>query len=307
MKNILLIALFSFLTCKVSACLNGYHINAEGAIFSTHDDDHIGPFMTSFNQPNLEELLSHYNLKKIDQYSYKQKSDLSILLIKMGKFEEALQILEKLAKVYPEEYKIIANLGTVYELLGQNEKALKYIKEGLRLNPKSHSESEWIHVKILEAKIKLQSDQKWLSNHSILGINPQSYEGLTESDMLHKGYPRHKEANDALKMIRETDYQLHTRIPFTPVPDLITEKLLTEIAELSSIVYSVEYAYVFYQIAYYYSGEKNDFLSKKTEEMKNLFKKYRFHENRQNLHKIYSKNIMLIIKNRNYLICKKSS
>ena len=49
-------------------------------------------------------------------------------------------------KKYPNEYVVIANLGTTYELMGNNEKALEYIKKGMKLNPRSHNGSEWIHV-----------------------------------------------------------------------------------------------------------------------------------------------------------------
>ncbi len=45
------------------------------------------------------------------------------------------------------------NLGTVYELLGENENALLWIKKAVAIDPASHGNSEWIHVRILEAKI----------------------------------------------------------------------------------------------------------------------------------------------------------
>jgi hypothetical protein len=53
---------------------------------------------------------------------------------------------------------VAANLGTALELLGNKEEALHWIREGIRRNPQSHEGTEWLHAKILEAKIAAQKD-----------------------------------------------------------------------------------------------------------------------------------------------------
>ncbi len=61
---------------------------------------------------------------------------------------------------HPNDYSIIANLGTAYELTGNDEKALELIRKAVAINPNSHYNSEWIHVRILEEKVgKKQYDK----------------------------------------------------------------------------------------------------------------------------------------------------
>jgi tetratricopeptide (TPR) repeat protein len=77
-----------------------------------------------------------------------------LIWVLQGKYEEAIQLYHRIEKISPNRYATAANLGTAYELVGQNEKALKYIQKAVRLNPDSHNHSEWIHVNILKVKIK---------------------------------------------------------------------------------------------------------------------------------------------------------
>lgn len=53
--------------------------------------------------------------------------------MKLGKADVALEILKELNYHYPNEYKIVANLGTAYELNAELDSALKYIKKGIKL------------------------------------------------------------------------------------------------------------------------------------------------------------------------------
>ena len=82
--------------------------------------------------------------------------------------KEAIELLEELEKKSPGQYAVAANLGTAYELNGDNRKALEWIKKGVERNPESHFGTEWLHVKILEAKIAIEQNPEWLSNHSVL-------------------------------------------------------------------------------------------------------------------------------------------
>jgi tetratricopeptide (TPR) repeat protein len=79
-------------------------------------------------------------------------NELAVVLIHFGRAREAVVLLEVLEKRYPDSYEVATNLGTAYELLGDNERALRWIREGVLRNPDSHEGSEWIHIRILEAK-----------------------------------------------------------------------------------------------------------------------------------------------------------
>lgn len=122
-----------------------------------------------FDTDKLEKRISSLNQKvEKGEATFKTWSDLALNLMKLGEVDSALSILEPLALEHPEEYNILANLGTCYELSGRLDSALKYISLGLEKNPNSHRGSEWIHVKILEAKIKEQQYPGWINTNEIV-------------------------------------------------------------------------------------------------------------------------------------------
>src|SRR6185437_11772073 len=90
--------------------------------------------------------------------NFNDRSDYSIALMYLGRSKEAVELLQALENERPGEYFIAANLGTAYELTGNNEEAARWIAEGIRRNPESHEGTEWLHLKILEAKIAQEKD-----------------------------------------------------------------------------------------------------------------------------------------------------
>jgi tetratricopeptide (TPR) repeat protein len=98
-------------------------------------------------------------------------NDLAVARILFGRVDEAIVLLNDLERQYPGRAATAANLGTAFELSGKNQAALEWIREGIRRDPKEHSGSEWVHVRILEAKLALETDPRWLDNHSILGLS----------------------------------------------------------------------------------------------------------------------------------------
>jgi tetratricopeptide (TPR) repeat protein len=74
-------------------------------------------------------------------------------MIYHGQFKEALAQLHALESSAPGQYDTAGNIGTAYELLGDNENALVWINEEIKRNPEAHNYSEWLHAHILRAKI----------------------------------------------------------------------------------------------------------------------------------------------------------
>lgn len=101
-----------------------------------------------------------------------RENDAAVRMVLKGKAREALEMLKQIEADHPGLYATAANLGTCYELTGDDEQALHWIQEGLRRNPYSHMLAEWLHVRVLEAKIALKSDPAWLNSHSITGLDP---------------------------------------------------------------------------------------------------------------------------------------
>lgn len=211
-------------------------------------------FQQNFDLQKIEKQLRKLGKKMQPQADYKLLSDYGLYLVKGGKVNEALVIFESLAQAYPNEYSIIANLGTTYELSGNNKKALEYIRKGLKLNPDSHGGSEWIHVKILLAKIALDKDPDYLSNHTVLDLDAKQ----EESEKIRK----------------QLYIQLQERFPFCKGPDPVMADLFIDLGDCYLHSISFEHAKGLYQIAkIYYHSSRTD-LDQKIEDVRKLRAKY---------------------------------
>src|SRR5207249_1471856 len=104
--------------------------------------------------------------------NFNERSDYAVSLAYVGKTKEAVQLLQTLEKEQPGAYVVAANLGTALELLGKNGEALHWIREGMRRNPQSHEGTEWLHAKIIEAKIAQEKDADYFKKHSVLELDP---------------------------------------------------------------------------------------------------------------------------------------
>jgi tetratricopeptide (TPR) repeat protein len=92
-------------------------------------------------------------------------------IVLSGHAADGIALLEALEAEYPGRYSTATNMGTAYELKGDNQKALQWITEGIRRNPDSHEGTEWLHQFILATKLKLAQDASWLKSHHILELD----------------------------------------------------------------------------------------------------------------------------------------
>jgi tetratricopeptide (TPR) repeat protein len=102
--------------------------------------------------------------------SFNDRNRYAVALMFLGRSSEAVELLNKLETEEPGHFFIAANLGTAYELAGRNAEALKWINEGIRRNPNDHKGTEWLHAKILEAKIAQDKDPNYFEKHSVLEL-----------------------------------------------------------------------------------------------------------------------------------------
>ncbi|MCR9173476.1 MAG: hypothetical protein NXI10_13325 [bacterium] len=207
----LLLLIFTFTS---SACGNEYGMTLNGDRLHTpifYLSDYYRSFDKEEIQRKLGEAISKRGQREDD---FQNESNIALFYMKLGEVKKAIQILEPLAAEYPDEYIIIANLGTAYELDGQLGKALNMIRKGYAINPDSHYGSEWIHIKILEAKIAHGSNSSWYISHPIVTV-----EELVEKS---QGQSRHRNHLAA---------QIRTRVPFTPAPNKVIANLLRTYAK----------------------------------------------------------------------------
>jgi tetratricopeptide (TPR) repeat protein len=189
--------------------------------------------------------------------TFENLNDLAAVLIRHGRYPEAAKLLQFLERKYPGHYETASNVGTAYELMGQNEDALKWILEGLKRNPEDHDGTEWLHVHILKAK--LGQIPPPAPGRSILNLDfgndvmPRRPTGLP---LGNTGKPM------SLYSVAEgLRYQLIERIEFVAAPDPMISDLLLDWANLELLAGSVESADVLYDAAIRYGSKEGRIIS----------------------------------------------
>jgi Flp pilus assembly protein TadD len=66
------------------------------------------------------------------------RADYGGVLLHLRQFGKAREVLVEAERLHPGNYQVAANLGTAYELLGDDENALVWIRKGIERNPDSH-------------------------------------------------------------------------------------------------------------------------------------------------------------------------
>jgi hypothetical protein len=212
------------------ACLNGDSYLLKNGQYLYQDYESNIPsghhFFTSEYEDHIHELDSLYQVKQNIDFL----SDKGLILILQKKYQEAIDLYLDIEKKNPNRYSTASNMGTAYELIGDNENALKWIKKAVEINPKSHFGSEWIHVAILEAKIK---GEAWINADSLMKMN-----------FGNERKPLSNLSQDELTALSQAlYYQLKERMSFISPKDPIVAQLLFELGNV-----------------YYLKGQFNDAL-----------------------------------------------
>lgn len=223
------------LSYKSIACLNYYVIDERGHR-NLHDNYPPSSIFlhAKYDVEDLKKIEA--NLSSIQSSEkYKYVSDYCALLIKLGRFIEAIPILENLLNDKPDEYEINANLAVAYELNGQIEQALALLRKSIKIKPTSHWKSEWFHLRILETALQVKSNKVNLRDISVLKIK-----------------------NDTSKQIGyQISYQLEERIPLTKSKNDLLSKAVEESGDYYKTNVSLEWAIELYAIAIGYSSDSS--------------------------------------------------
>jgi tetratricopeptide (TPR) repeat protein len=268
MRLFLLISALFLCSISAQACLNGEtkELKNGRVIYTDHSDESFpipeGYHFTSENlTPLAQNLQSLYNKTKDIEYL----SDKGYVLIVQGKYQEAINLYLEIEKIKPNRYSTASNIGTAYELIGNNQKALEWIKKSIKINPNAHDGSEWIHVKILEAKIK---GETYITSSFLLNTDF----GVEEE-------PSTKLSQEALeKLQKELYFQLNERASFIKNKDKIMALLMFE---LGNIVYATNKSDYLTLELYKKSQEygfSNSLLNKRSTFMKNSQNQRKFPE-----------------------------
>lgn len=226
-------ALFSI---PVFGCLNGESLRLEDGSLLYEDYEGFVPYGHQFrgNEELMKILVSlEKNYKETGKIEY--LSDKGLVLIIQGKYREAIDLYKKIEQLQPNRYSTASNLGTAYELTGNNSEALKWIERAVKINPESHFHSEWIHVNILKAKIKGEKNitSKFLIEHDF-GNGKHPVSDLDKAELF--------------KLKEMVYYQLNERVSFVKPKDKIVAQLLFDLGNISYLSGEKEEALETYKI-----------------------------------------------------------
>jgi tetratricopeptide (TPR) repeat protein len=243
MKTCVTLIVLLLIYYPANCCLNLYGEDVHGG---QHLMEHRHFRTISFNEREIKKNLMTLN-KKINSglHNFKDLSDYGVWMLMAGKYADGLALYRELIKEHPGDYNIIQNLGTAHELNGMPDSAFFYIKKGYLLNPKSHRGSEWLHVRYLENLLSKQ-EINYTKNIFLdtVAIGSIKNEG--------QGTPQHYFELD--EVLREINYQLDERIPFTLGKDDLLAKLLTETGDLYAEKLSVTRAHLCYLYAQHFNS-----------------------------------------------------
>jgi tetratricopeptide (TPR) repeat protein len=235
------------------ACLNGSYaaskLRHNDVVSLNSDDLRIILGSTKPDRDELEWIDMAVRAAKGDA-SFDALNDLAVALVHQGKYPEAIAQLQQLELEHPGDYRVAANLGTAFELNGDNKQALEWIREGIRRNPRAHEGTEWLHVAILEAKLGQRSAGD--AGHSILALDF----GPRAIPSRPKNMPKGNDgkpvtlANLGLAL----RYQLIERTHFVKKPEPMVAALLTDWAHLELIAGDPPTASILYQKAIDYGA-----------------------------------------------------
>ena len=142
--------------CPASACITTY----------TAD---IQRFQRERDTGALETLMREIAESHRHAPTIENTNDLAVAWILSGRVPQGIELLRGLEQRSSGNAIVAANLGTALEIAGDEDEALTWIRESVRRDPQENQGAEWVHVKILEAKVALKRDPHWLRKNSVIG------------------------------------------------------------------------------------------------------------------------------------------
>jgi hypothetical protein len=103
-------------------------------------------------------------LKKLEQTAAKRKltaeelADQGALLVRLGEAGKAVEVLRAAQREHPNQFKIVANLGTAYQMAGELDQSAVTLRQAVRLSPGKWQEAEKAHLRLVQGRLKQARD-----------------------------------------------------------------------------------------------------------------------------------------------------
>ncbi len=197
-----------------------------------------------------------YKHLEVSEDLTQEKEKLAMKELLTGDVQKAVTMFLDLENSNP-EYAFAASLGTAYELSGDNQNALKWIKEGVKRNPDSHYRTEWLHVLILEAKINLEKNPDYYSQKRVLELPEPLPEKESDVFVAYNGQNFNR-----LQVETALAYQLFERTVFVKPKDVIVADLLFSLSRISAHKNDFKAAFGFLDLSKQYGFSDQNLLQK---------------------------------------------
>jgi tetratricopeptide (TPR) repeat protein len=110
----------------------------------------------------------HYQAEadKLDAKAKKQPlsadelADLGALYVRLGEPARAVELLRKAQREYPRHFKIVANLGTAWQLVGDLRQAEACLEQAVRLAPGKWHRAEEFHLKLVRQRQRQKGESR---------------------------------------------------------------------------------------------------------------------------------------------------
>ena len=257
MKVLLATALL-LLASSAHACINEVGTDRNGRRFASMwylGDDFTSPMRERSSRGYALDRAKDTIAAARKQPTFESLTNLGVLLIYQGQYPLAIRHFLSIERRYPGHHETAANLGTALELAGQDPVALRWIRLGIQRNVDEHLRSEWLHARILEAKIAAARDPEYLRRHSIAGLRFEAKPVPALPTPLPAG-------NDGRplkpwELDQSLNYQLRERTQFVAAPDPVVANLLSDWATLNLAGGPLENAGALYDLAADYGAPRD--------------------------------------------------
>ncbi len=106
--------------------------------------------------------------KKAGQLTADEWADLGALYIRLGDVPKAVTLLRDAQRKHPEHFRILANLGTAWQLDGDLAMAAQALQQAARLAPPKFRKAEDYHLKLV--RLRLQENKKNSGLDDLFGV-----------------------------------------------------------------------------------------------------------------------------------------
>jgi Tfp pilus assembly protein PilF len=93
-----------------------------------------------------------------------EQADLGALYVRLGQFDRAVALLRQAHAEHPNHFRIVANLGTAWQLFGDLNQSASALQQAVRLAPGKYQRAEEAHLKLVRLRMRQAKDARPLDD-----------------------------------------------------------------------------------------------------------------------------------------------